>query len=117
MTDASDLDQQFTRLVRLVEQRALPGVTRFSGPPPALQVEDVRFATLLDATTMALACPNDQKVLLLDISPKVYFETEQQIGKDTVLVRLDQIDDEELSLRLHDGWEFTAPHNLRKFVD
>ena len=83
-----------------------------------LENERKRIARELhDETVLALACPRHQKVLLMDISPKVYFETEQQVGQNVVLVHLDKIDDEELSLRLHDAWEYVAPDNLRKYVD
>lgn len=117
MTDATDLEQPLTRLTRLVDQRGLPGVTRSDDPPASLAVTDRIFVTVLDAGTIALACPKVQKVLLLDIAPKVYFETDQQVGQNKVLVHLDTIDDEELSLRLHDAWEYVAPHHLRKHVD
>ncbi|MBB4053687.1 hypothetical protein GGR20_003349 [Devosia subaequoris] len=117
MTDAKDLERAFDRVVQLVEQRGLPGTSRSSGTSPALLVADSTLAALQDEAVLALACPEHQKVLLMDISPKVYFETEQQIGQNVVLVHLDRIDDEELSLRLHDAWEYVAPDNLRKYVD
>ncbi len=117
MTDAKDLGRAFARIVQLVDQRGLPGVSRSSGASPALLVADSTLAELQDETVLALACPRHQKVLLMDISPKVYFETEQQVGQNIVLVHLDKIDDEELSLRLHDAWEYVAPDNLRKYVD
>lgn len=117
MTDARDLEDAFSRVVQLVDQRGLPGVSRSDGTSPALVVADSTLVELQDPAVLALACPRHQKVLLMDISPKVYFETEQQVGQNIVLVHLDQIDDEELSLRLHDAWEYVAPDNLRKYVD
>jgi hypothetical protein len=117
MSDTKDTATSLARLLRLVEARGLPGVSRSSGPTPTLSVADSPFASTLDAATLALACPNDQKVLLMDISPDVYFETEQQVGQDLLLVHLDRISDEELSLRLHDAWEFVAPDHLRREVD
>jgi hypothetical protein len=117
MTNAKDVEAGFSRLLRLVKNRGLPGVSRAKGPPLALMVADIAFASLHDAATLALACPKHQKVLLMDISPDVYFETEQQVGQNLVLVNLTAIGDEELSLRLHDAWEYVAPDNLRKYVD
>ena len=117
MSDTKDIAAVLTRLLRLVEGRGLPAVSKPSAQQPELAVANVPFATIAGPTTLALACPNDQKVLLMDISPDVYFETEQQVGQDLVLVRLDQITDEELSLRLHDAWEFVAPDHLRRNVD
>ncbi|MCP8882032.1 hypothetical protein NIM87_00780 [Devosia sp. XJ19-1] len=118
MTDAQDLERGLARLVRQIADRRLPGVARaVHEGAPALLVDDSPFATMLDATTVALACPADQKVLLMDISPDLYFETEAFIGRNLVLLRLDRVDDEELSLRLHDAWEYVAPNRLRKYVD
>lgn len=117
MSDTEDLATLLARLVRLVEARGLLSVSKSSDEPPALLVADAPFARISDATTLALPCPNDQKVLLMDISPDLYFETEAQVGQDLVLVRLDRITDEELSLRLHDAWEFVAPDHLRRKVD
>jgi hypothetical protein len=117
MSDTKDLATNLARLLRLAEARGLPEISTPSGEPPALSVADEPFASIIDAVTLALACPNDQKVLLMDISPDVYFETEQQVGQDLVLLRLDRISDEELSLRLHDAWEFVAPDHLRRLVD
>ena len=117
MSDTKDLATTLARLLRLVEARGLPGVSKTSGQSPGLMVTDASFASIADAATLALACPSDQKVLLMDISPDLYFETEAQVGQDIVLVRLDRISDEELSLRLHDAWEFVAPDHLRREVD
>lgn len=117
MSDTKDFATLLARLVRLVEARGLPGVSTPPGQAHALVVADALFASIADPATLALACPIDQKVLLMDISPDLYFETEEQVGQDLVLVRLDRISDEELSLRLHDAWEFVAPDHLRREVD
>ncbi|MHA6299330.1 MmcQ/YjbR family DNA-binding protein [Devosia sp. CAU 1758] len=118
MSDAKDLEPGFARIVRLLSDRRLPGITRGSRDgAPALLVADRALATMLEPNTVILACPSDQKVLLMDISPDLYFETEPFVGKNDVLVRLDRIKDDELSLRLHDAWEYLAPDKLRQYVD
>jgi len=115
MPDPKHLERGLARLNRLVEARGLPGVVPATHEAaPALAVAGTALAWLVDANTLALACPVDQKVLLMDISPDLYFETEQQVGKDVMLIHLDRIGDEELSLRLHDAWEFSAPEKLKK---
>ena len=115
MSDPTDQETCSQRLLRLARARNLPGL-EFSAPgqPSTLKVAGSHVAEVHDANTVLLHCPSDQKVLLMDISPDIYFETEAQIGKDIMLIRLDQIDDEELSLRLHDAWSFRAPEHLRK---
>ena len=114
----TDLEKGLSRLLRLAGERQLPGMARADQQDgPTLQVVDRVMATVRDPVTLALACPNDQKVLLMDISPDLYFETEEQVGRDVMLIRLDRIGDEELSLRLHDAWEFVAPDKLKRLVD
>ena len=114
MTDTANIDAGFARLLRLAQARNLQGVeASTSDGAPALKVGGTDFVHMLDALTAVLQCPVDQKVLLMGISPDIYFETEHYVGDDAMLVRLDIIDDEELSLRLHDAWTFRAPENLK----
>lgn len=110
---AADLDQVFNRIERLALARGLPGVTRStSNRMPALKVRRNAFARLKDATTLVLHCPTEQKTLLMEISPDIYFETDHYVGYPAVLVQLPVISDEELSLRLEDAWRFKAPKTL-----
>ncbi|ODT72879.1 MAG: hypothetical protein ABS75_01225 [Pelagibacterium sp. SCN 63-23] len=110
MSDNSNLQPGLSRLHRLATARGLEAIEAAS---PALHVDGVAFIHLLDPTTAVLQCPVDQKALLLDISPDIYFETDHYVGQDAMLIRLDRISDEELSLRLHDAWTFRAPDHLK----
>lgn len=110
MSDTSDLQSGLARLHRLATERGLAAVTPES---PALHVDGTVFIHLLYPATAVLQCPVDQKALLLDISPDIYFETDDYVGQDAMLIRLDRISDEELSLRLHDAWTFRAPDHLK----
>jgi hypothetical protein len=115
METFSSLETAFERLATLSEARRLAQVERSTSyNTSALKVGGVAFVRLLDARTAVLQCPVDQKVLLMEISPDLYFETDHYVGHDAMLVRLDRIDDEELSLRLHDAWMFKAPEKLKK---
>ena len=111
MTD--DLDQIFSRIEKLAEARGLPGVARATSyGTPSLKVRDKSFVRLKDSATLVLLCPAEQKTLLMEISPDIYFETDHYVGYPAVLIRLDAISDEELSLRLEDAWRFKAPQKL-----
>ena len=115
MTENNDLDAGYARLVRLATAGGLADVEQATSyNTPALKVAGTTFVRMLDPTTAVLQCPAEQKVLLMDISPDIYFETDHYVGYDALLIRLDKIDDEELSLRLHDAWEFKAPERLKK---
>ena len=110
---ATDLDQIFLRIEQLADARNLPGVTRSTSyGSPCLKVRNKSFVRLKDPATLVLLCPSEQKALLMEISPDTYFETHHYVGHAAVLVHLDAISDEELSLRLEDAWRFKAPARL-----
>jgi hypothetical protein len=103
----ADLDQVFTRIEHLAQARRLPAVMRASSEGlPSLKVGGKTVARLKDAATLVLLCPSEQKTLLMEISPGIYFETDHYVGYPAVLIRLDTVGDEELSLRLEDAWRF-----------
>jgi hypothetical protein len=105
----TDLDAAFARILALAEARGLPGLARSTSyGTPALKVGSQSFCRLKDARTLVLPCPAEQKTLLMEISPEIYFETDHYVGWPAVLVRLDVIADEELSLRLEDAWRSKA---------
>ena len=113
MTETTSHHEAFARLEALCQSRGLDDVARGKHQNgPALSALGGIFAHLPDPNTLALACPVDQKVLLLDIDPEIYFETESEIGKPLVLIRLSAISDEELSLRLDDAWTLFASEDL-----
>ena len=111
----NDLDHTFTRIERLARERGLPkSESATSYGTPALKLRSRTFVRLNDAETLVLLCPPEQKALLMEISPDIYFETDHYVGYPAVLVRLDVIGDEELSLRLEDAWRFRAPATLAR---
>jgi hypothetical protein len=115
MADTANFEGALIRLLRLVEARNLKEVQRITHQgAPALAVADAVFVSLSEPHVAALHCPVDQKVLLMEISPDIFFETDSHIGQDVLLVRLDRIEDEELALKLEDAWHFRAPDRLKR---
>ena len=107
-------ETDFDRTEKLALARGLAEIERSTSyRTPALKVAGKSFVRLKENNVLVLLCPMDQKTLLLEISPDIYFETDHYIGYAAVLVRLDRIGDEELSLRLEDAWNFKAPKRLR----
>lgn len=107
MSTNAELDAAFARIEKLSSARGLAETERTTSyGTPALKVKGRSFVRQLDAATIVLQCPLEQKVLLMEISPDIYFETDHYVGYEAVLVRLDAISDEELSLRLEDAWRF-----------
>lgn len=111
--DAKSLDAAFARIHALATKRGLPGVElSTSYRTPALKVAGKSFCRLKDHQTLVLLCPAEQKTLLMEISPDIYFETDHYVGWPAVLIRLAVIADEELALRLEDAWRAKAPKKL-----
>lgn len=103
----------FGRMLRLCRSRDLPEVTEgTSYGNPALQVKGKSFASLRAPGEMVLHCPLEQKDLLIEMAPEIYWQTEHFRGWPGLLVRLGAIGDEELALRLADAWRFRAPKKL-----
>lgn len=60
----------------------------------------------------------DEKQLILDSNPDVYFVTPHYTGYPGVLVRLELIERDELYERLEDAWLIQAPRRLSaRFLD
>jgi hypothetical protein len=111
MTDHQEIRASLDRLANIIAARGFSGVVRVDqNGMGAFIVSGEALVQLHDAQTAILHCPVDQKVLLMEISPDIYFETESLVGQNAVLIRLDRIDDEELSLRLHDAYQFRTPN-------
>lgn len=105
-------DDAVARLVRLAA--GLPEVTTgTSYRTPALLVRGKSFLRLWeDSETAVLLCPLEHKEFLLAAAPDIYYETEHYRGWPAVLIRLGAISDDELRLRLIDGWRHKAPKRL-----
>ncbi len=61
---------------------------------------------------LALRVDPDEKPLLIESSPNVYFETPHYLGHPIVLVHLEAISREELAERIEDAWLLRAPKRL-----
>jgi hypothetical protein len=61
---------------------------------------------------LALRVDPDEKPLLVESSPDVYFETPHYHGHPIVLVHLGAIANDELAERIEDAWLLRAPKRL-----
>jgi hypothetical protein len=96
---------------------ALPEVEEDAGGRPAFRVRGKLFAWRSrprDGSALAFRVDGDEKRLMLDASPDVYFETPHYQGYPAVLVHLDRITDAELAERIEDAWLIQAPKRLAK---
>jgi hypothetical protein len=79
---------------------------------PSLKVRGKSFARLKDADTLVVLCTLDEKEMLMEVDPEVYFETDHYKGWPAVLVRLRRIKAPQLRHRLEQAWRLKAPKRL-----
>jgi hypothetical protein len=84
---------------------------------PSLKVRGKSFARLKDADTLVVMCAVEEKEMLMEVDPKVYFETDHYKGWPAVLVRLKTISASQLRHRLEQAWRFRAPKRLVTELD
>ncbi|RJT40308.1 MmcQ/YjbR family DNA-binding protein [Mesorhizobium waimense] len=81
---------------------------------PALKVGKKLLARVKDADTIVLMCPLDEKEMLLEAAPDIYFETDHYKGWPAILVRVHVIAPDELRHRLERTFVAQAPKALLK---
>jgi len=106
-------ETELQRMLRLCHELGLPEVVESTSyGTPSLKVKTKNFASVRGPQEMVLHCPLEQKDLLMEMAPDIYWQTDHFTGWPGLIVRLDVIGDEELRLRLEDAWRFRAPQRL-----
>lgn len=106
-------ETEIGRMLRLCAELKLPEVTQSTSyGAPSIKVKTRNFASVRGPQEMVLHCPIEHKELLMEMAPEIYWQTDHFKGWPGLLVRLEAIGDEELSLRLEDAWRFRAPKRL-----
>jgi len=62
---------------------------------------------------LAVRCEMARKELLIEAAPDRFFDDDHYRGFPAVLVRLDQVDADELAGLLRDAWRIQAPKTMR----
>lgn len=113
LNPGADLDGPFARIVELAESAGLPEVSLgTSYGTPALLVKGKSFTRMKDAETLVVMCALEEKEMLLELDPALFFETDHYKGWPVMLVRLRAIDDASLTQRLVAAWREKAPRKL-----
>ena len=100
--------------VRAIVAR-FPEVEASTQGRPAFRVRGKLFAWRArdrDGGELAIRVEREEKPLILDSNPELYYETPHYAGYPGVLVRLGAVDREELAERLEDAWLIQAPKRL-----
>lgn len=110
-----NLDSAFERIWQVAGAIGLPELVRSTTHgTPSLKVKTSFLGRLKDHETFAIHCPLEEKPLLMESAPQIYFETDHYKGWPYILVRLDAISDEELAHRIKLAWHAKAPAKLKK---
>jgi hypothetical protein len=92
-----------------------PEVEESTDGRPALRVRGKLFAWIArerDGGGLAVRVDRDEKQLLLDSRPDVYFTSPHYNGYPGIQIRLELIDRDALVERLEDAWLIQAPKRL-----
>ncbi|MCW0000322.1 MmcQ/YjbR family DNA-binding protein [Pararhizobium sp. YC-54] len=106
-------ETDFERVTRLAKAAGLLEVApATSYGTPALQVRGKMFVRLKEAGILVVMCALEEKDMLIELAPELYFETAQYSGWPAMLVRLPVISDEDLTQRLIAAWRQKASKRL-----
>jgi hypothetical protein len=99
---------------------SLPGVAeKPSYGTPGFRVRDRLFARMRpEGDAVVLWCDNvDEKAALIASDPTKFFSTPHYDGHPTVLVRLSELEEDELWEVISDSWRARAPQKLREQLE
>jgi hypothetical protein len=112
------LASAFDRIRKAVAALKLPEVTEsMHYGTPALAVRGKSFVRMKDKDTLVVMCPLEDKEMLMEAAPEIYYETDHYKGWPAVLVRLKVIKVAELKHRLVQAWRAKAPKRLVQSFD
>jgi hypothetical protein len=77
-----------------------------------LKVRGKFLMRVKDTDTLVFHCPIEEKEILIEVAPNIYFETDHYKGWPAILVRLSKVEDPELKLCLERAWRLQAPAKL-----
>lgn len=93
---------------------ALPGVEEGNSyGTPAFRVHKKFFARMReDGETLVVRVDLDEREVLMEANPEVFFVTDHYRGYPLILVRLPAVDPDQLRELLEDSWRRIAPKKL-----
>jgi hypothetical protein len=106
-------ETDFERVTRLAQDVGLAEVVPgTSCGTPALEVWGKSFVRMKETGILVVMCAREEKDMLIELAPELYFETDHYRGWPAMLVRLDVINDRDLTQRLIAAWRQKAPKRL-----
>lgn len=110
----SDLMPDFKRVKAAAKATKLPAIEEATSyGTPSMKVKGKFLLRMREPDILVLMCSLEEKELLMQAQPKIYFETDHYKGWPAVLIRLSKIKDAELSHRIAIAWRLQAPKKLQ----
>jgi hypothetical protein len=114
----SDLVRDAKRVAKIAASTKLPAIEEaISYGTPSLKVKGKFLSRVREPGVLVLMCTLEEKEMLIQANPAVYFETDHYKGWPAILIRLPKIGDAELKHRIAIAWRLQAPKKLIAAVD
>jgi hypothetical protein len=95
------MEAAFARLSSIAASMALPNIEHgTSYGTPALKARGKLLVRVKDAETLVFMCPLEEKAMLMQADPAVFYETDHYRGYPAVLLCLPNADDATISGRI-----------------
>ena len=103
----------FARVRKAAKASGLPGIAEATSyGTPSLKVAGKFLMRMKDADTFVFSCTADEKTMLIEAAPALYFETDHYVGYPLVLLRA-AASDAELVACVTRAWLLQAPKKLK----
>jgi hypothetical protein len=103
------MEAAFARVQKIAALLGLEGIeASTSYGTPALKAKGKLLVRVKDADTLVCMCPHEEKAMLMQADPAVFYETDHYRGYPAVLLRLSAADDATIAGRI------VAAHQMKK---
>jgi hypothetical protein len=99
------MEAAFNRLAVIAASLGLDGIEHgISYGTPALKARGKLLVRVKDAETLVFMCPHEEKTMLMQADPAIFYETDHYKGYPAVLLNLRNADDATIAGRIAAAW-------------
>ena len=108
-----DFEKSFLRIRKILKQQKWPGVEESTSyGTPSVKVKGKMLARIREPGVLVLMCNVEAKEMLMQVAPHIYFELPHYRGYPAVLVRMENIEDDEIVEMIDVYYRKIAPKKL-----
>ena len=108
-----DLCPHFEPVRALLRENDWPGLVEgTSYGTPGLKVRGKFLARLREPDVLVMTCDFNEKEILMQMAPEVYFQTDHYKNWPGILIRVSKIDPEQLKLHIEKAWRTLATQKM-----